>query len=275
MGSHMHPESVLFVTLDSCRYDSFATALAPNMKAVAPLHRAKAPSHFTYSSHAAMFMGFTPSIPGAAEPFIDSKFTKLFRLGDIGFRLADGGGFQLSGRSIIDGFRRLGYRTIGSGAVRWFDPRTAAGGTLSQDFEAFHYAGCPWGLPAQIAFMTEQIGAGRDAPLFAFLNIGETHAPYYFDGAPWSHADNPCIPYQTADRRNDCRIRQQACVEYIDRQIAPLLDRFMNATIVLCSDHGDCWGEDGLWEHGVSHDATLTVPLLVRFRGKPVVRGGC
>ncbi len=58
-------ESVLFVTLDSCRYDTFASARIPTLRAVAPLHRAQAPGHFTYGSHAAMFVGFTPSIPGA------------------------------------------------------------------------------------------------------------------------------------------------------------------------------------------------------------------
>ena len=42
---------------------------------------------------------------------------------------------------------------------------------------------------------------------------------------------------------------------------------FRDATIVLTADHGDCWGEDGLWEHGISHRRTLEVPLLMRVRG--------
>ena len=37
------PRSVLFVTLDSCRYDTFAAADAPHLKAVAPFHAAQAP----------------------------------------------------------------------------------------------------------------------------------------------------------------------------------------------------------------------------------------
>ena len=41
---------------------------------------------------------------------------------------------------------------------------------------------------------------------------------------------------------------------------------FSDATIVLTADHGDCWGEDGLWEHGISHRRTLEVPLLMRVR---------
>ena len=54
------PPSILFITLDSCRYDAFVEARAPNLKSLGPLHRAQAPSHFTYGSHAAFFMGLTP-----------------------------------------------------------------------------------------------------------------------------------------------------------------------------------------------------------------------
>jgi hypothetical protein len=56
----------------------------------------------------------------------------------------------------------------------------------------------------------------------------------------------------------------------VDSHLAELLAIFSPATTILCGDHGDCWGEDGLWEHGVSHDMTLTVPLLLRVFGQPV-----
>ncbi len=61
------PASFLFITLDSCRYDTFRDAQAPNLKSIGPLHRAFAPATFTYASHAAMFVGFTPGIPEARE----------------------------------------------------------------------------------------------------------------------------------------------------------------------------------------------------------------
>ena len=54
-------ESVLFITLDSCRYDTLASARVPNIRSVGPLHKAEAPSYFTYGSHSAMFAGFTPA----------------------------------------------------------------------------------------------------------------------------------------------------------------------------------------------------------------------
>ena len=271
-----HPDSVLFITLDSCRYDTFVDAQTPNLGRVGPLHRAMAPSHFTYGSHAAMFVGFTPSLPGAAQPFLDNKFAKLFKLDGPGFAASKNSGFDLTGRSIVDGFGRLGYRTLGSGAVRWFDPSTAPGVHLTQDFAAFHYAGNTWRLREQLDWLAArfgetsgEMGGQRE---FVFLNVGETHAPYYHEGAPWAASDNPCRPYQREDRSQACRDRQRSALEYADGLLGPLLARFEGATILACADHGECWGEDGLWEHGVSHAMTLTVPLLMRRRGEPVCR---
>lgn len=57
---------------------------------------------------------------------------------------------------------------------------------------------------------------------------------------------------------------------WVDGVLKPLIDLFMDGTVLICADHGDCWGEDGLWERGISHPATLTVPLLLRVRGEPV-----
>ncbi|MFC4172938.1 hypothetical protein ACFOYU_12850 [Microvirga sp. GCM10011540] len=261
--------SVLFITLDSCRFDTFVAARAPAMKAVSNLFCAQAPSHFTYGSHAAMFIGFTPGTPSIAAPFINPKFARLFRLSRAGSAGHAPPGFELSGADIVDGFRNLGYRTIGTAAMGWFDPETPVSKKLTGSFEDFTFVGHR-GLRRQLAWVDEKLATADPRDVFLFLNIGETHVPYHFEGAPWDASDNPCVPFQTIDRSADCRERQRLCCEYVDRLLAPLLDRFAGATILLCADHGDCWGEDGLWEHGISHPMTLTVPLLIRYRGKPV-----
>ena len=266
---NVHPDSVLFITLDSCRFDTFLAASAPNMKAVAPLHSAQAPSHFTYASHAAMFVGFTPSIPGCKQPIFDNKFAKLFKLAGGGFAIGKAS-FELNGQNIIVGFRRQGYKTIGSGAVGWFDPNTETGQLLTADFDHFFYAGIS--LAKQVDWMKSAIAAACEGPLFCFLNVGETHVPYWHEGATWSANDNPCVPYSSENRVDDCRERQKSCCEYIDSVIKDIIDPFLGATILICADHGDCWGEDNLWEHGVSHPMTLTVPLLIRLRGEPLSR---
>ena len=136
----VHPDSVLLLTLDSCRFDTFRASATPVLNQVAPLQQAWAPSHFTYGSHASMFMGFLPSVR-APVPLLNSKLAKLFRLGHSGWPGRDGEVFQLEGPSLIEGFRRQGYRCLGSGAVGWFDPATETGQRLGADFDAFFYAG--------------------------------------------------------------------------------------------------------------------------------------
>lgn len=269
----MNSDSILFISLDSCRYDTFAAAHLPHLKSVAPLHRAQAPSHFTYGSHAAMFVGFTPGAEGPAAPFLTPKLARLFRLSYAGHPGVAPPGFTVAGDNIVDGFRQGGWRTIGTAAMGWFDPTTPVSATLRHGFESFWFAGRD-GVEAQVAWVEDQMDQAGEAPVFAFMNIGETHVPYHYKGAPWSEDDNPCVPFQTVDRAAECRMRQTACVEHVDAHLAGLLARFGDATILICADHGDCWGEDGLWEHGVSHEMTLTVPLLLQYRGKPVGRDG-
>ena len=271
-------DSVLFISLDSCRYDTFSAAYSagslPNMQAVAPLHRAQAPSHFTYGSHAAFWMGFTPGVADCDQPLINPKAGKLFRMAFAGHAGSDRDGFELQGSNVIEGFRKRGYRTIGSGAVDWFNPATPTGSVLGRPFERFHFAGNTWSLRQQLTWIETELSTTPSAqPVFLFLNVGETHVPYWHEGAPWPQRPSPCIAFggDACDAEESAR-RQRACLEWVDQQLADLLMRFSDGTVLVCADHGDCWGEDGLWEHGISHPATLTVPLLLRFRGEPVFR---
>jgi arylsulfatase A-like enzyme len=119
----------------------------------------------------------------------------------------------------------------------------------------------------QIAWLGDRLNQ-PDEPVFAFLNVGETHAPYYHEGASWDPRDNPCIPFAATNDAEKCRHRQKACVEFVDREIAPLLEAFAAGTTIICGDHGDAWGEDGLWEHGIYHPKVLEVPLLFRLPGR-------
>jgi len=263
------PPPILFVTLDSCRYDAFVEARTPNLSAIGPLVRAQSPSHFTFASHAAFFMGFTPGDPSRREPYANPKYGKIFRM--------EGGGdpgvvapyMTLRGRNVIDGLGNRGYRTIGSGAVNWFNPEHPTGRVLSVDFDAFGFAGGA-NLKNQLKWIDGTLKKGdADAPPFVFLNLAETHLPYWHEDAPWDRGYNPCVPFGPDNDADEARRRQVACIEYCDTALAPLLERFADGTVIVCADHGDCWGEDGLWAHGVSHAKTLEVPLLFRLAPDP------
>lgn len=257
-------ESVLFITLDSCRYDTFVAATVPNLGAVGELYLAKAPGNFTYASHMAMFMGFTPGDPALQASYVNPKYGKIFRMGHGGIAGKGGEHYLLNGHNVINGFKRLGYHALGTGAVGWFNPETETSGQLIGDFDDFFYPGNTWSLEAQLDWLANRIAAVKK-PVFAFLNVGETHVPYYFNGAPWARQDNPCVPFSDANDAEKCRTRQKRALEFVDERLSGLLQAFAAATTVVCADHGDCWGEDGLWEHGISHDKVLDVPLLFRL----------
>ncbi|MBR0904582.1 hypothetical protein [Bradyrhizobium liaoningense] len=218
-----------------------------------------------------MFVGFTPGLAQHKQPFLNPKFGKLFKLVGPGFGGKGTEAYELQGKNIIEGFSNRGFATIGSGAMGWFDPGTATGLHLSESFDRFFFAG-PYYLKRQLAWISQELDRAKrfHADSFVFLNVGETHVPYYHEGAPWSAEDNPCLPFQQVDRAAECRLRQRLCCEFVDGHIKPLLHAFSSSTILICGDHGDCWGEDGLWEHGISHPATLTVPLIARVKGKPI-----
>ncbi len=262
----IHPESFLFITLDSCRYDTFERANCPNLKSIGPLIKADAPATFTLPSHAAMFVGITPRVAQSTKPLLNPTVGRIFRLQN---RIAPGKPddyIQLEGKNIIEGFNRLGYVTIGAAAMRWFDPQVPTCFMLTSEFKRFRYTGTD--IEAQVRFLMQTIGAFLNQKLFVFLNVGETHTPYRYRNAPWPN-NNPCVSNRL-EHNNDakqCAERQQWCLEFVDQQLGPLIKAFQKsgASILACADHGDCHGEDGLWGHCLYHDAVMTVPMVMKL----------
>ena len=268
------PTSILLITLDSCRYDTFEHVRPPNLSAVGTLHRTMSPGNFTLSSHTAIFAGFTPGDAHSSLPLVNPKRGKFFRLAQGGRKGAAEDFVVLEGRSIVEGLGRLGYKTLGTGAVDWFNPATPASDSLIRDFDAFYHPDSGQNLGAQLRWIEEQLNQAKDTPVFLFLNIGETHVPYFHEGAPWPVTENPCRPFAEDNDRSLCESRQRACLSWVDTQLSDLLHRFEHANTIVCADHGDAWGEDGVWEHGVHHPKVLEVPLLFRLSQAPNTSSG-
>lgn len=267
------PTSLLFITLDSCRFDTFASVSPEHLSSIGTLHKAMAPGNFTLPSHAAMFSGFTPGVPSVTTPWVNPKYARPFRLASSPPRPRPGEFATLNGHNIVAGFAAAGYATIGSGAVGWFNPAYSAGRVLTQDFERYFFPGDAHSLDAQLRFVFQELRQLRDRPVFVFLNVGETHAPYWHHGAAWSVEDDPCVPFSSNNDAVACRDRQRACLDYVDGRLGELLDAFSQANVLVCGDHGDAWGEDGVWHHGTHHEKVLEVPLLLQLRNPPSPAG--
>lgn len=120
-------------------------------------------------------------------------------------------------------------------------------------------------------------------PFFVFINYFDVHAPYISpDRGMFSDMENPGglvnTDWTTADIYNPKTPEQvqgeidayDGGVYYTDQQIQNLLDEMdargvlENTIVVITSDHGELFGEHGLWEHHNSlYRPVIYVPLII------------
>ncbi|MER5466303.1 sulfatase-like hydrolase/transferase [Streptomyces sp. NPDC002668] len=279
MSEYDGAHSLLIVTLDSCRYDSALHADTPFLDAVAVLEPALAHATFTLPAHTAMFSGYFPladRVRGLESPIALRQLPTARRPGLLKSR---GRGFS-AGVNMIDGLRGRGYRTVGAGGVRWF-----TGPQLREGFDEFLYWGpthCPddvdlpaWEAPHFALSHPQEIAAalpGQPAPWLLFVNAAETHAPY---SAPdsilrqqrlYAHARNAKEPIRQDTRferlmtqLSECQVDAVALADAKLRVLFGLLPGPFD--FIVTADHGESFGEQGLWGHVHSAPEVFSVPL--------------
>jgi len=253
------PETVLLMTLDSLRYDTTQRARTPHFDRLVQHTAARAwtrtHTHGTYTlpAHVSMFSaGKFPHDPqkrfppilmesprGPQDPHGVPYLSPLALLG------APEG-------NIFEPMRQHGFHILGIGSVAWFDIRRKTSGQIWPPyFDTFLYedafsAETVNSLEHQLAAMHTEY-----RKTCCFLNVGSTHYPF---NRP--RADRPHITAYTIDD-------QIAALEYVDTHLWDILNRFARPTIVyITGDHGECFGEDGQWGHGIYHRCVMEVPSL-------------
>jgi hypothetical protein len=251
VGSH----DILFITLDSLRYDVACAALAagqtPTLAAVLPGGRWEerhSPGSFTYAAHQAFFAGFlpTPARPG--------RHARLFALRFAGSRSTGSGTVVFDTPDIVSGLAGRGYHTICIGGVGFFNKQSALGNVLPGLFAESHWTpqmGVTGRHSAEHQVrraLTSLAALPSDRRVFLFINISAMHPPNHI-----------FLPGATADSPES----QAAALAYVDRQLPPLfaaLQRRAPTLTILCADHGTAYGEDGYEGHRLAHPVVWTVP---------------
>src|SRR3954469_25151617 len=127
IGTH----DVLFVTLDTLRYDVAADALAagrtPNLAAVLPggaWEERHSPGSFTYAAHHAFFAGFlpTPARPG--------RHPRLFAVRFPGSETTAATTAVFDAPDVVAGLAGRGYHTVCVGGGGFFNKRGPLGSPL-------------------------------------------------------------------------------------------------------------------------------------------------
>lgn len=250
VGTH----SILFVTLDTLRYDAaaelFHQGRTPNFTKLIPMgwEMRHTPGTFTFAAHQAFFAGFlpTPASPG--------QHPRMFAAHFEGSETTTRHTYVFNTADIVSGFRELAYRTICIGGVGFFNKRTPLGSVLPSLFQESFWqpdfgVTDPMSAQNQFEFAARWIRQLRqEEKFFMFINVSAIHQPNYF------YKQGATI---------DCLETHKAALQHVDSQLPKLIEAVMahdNTFCVFCSDHGTAYGEDGYSGHRLSHPVVLTVP---------------
>jgi arylsulfatase A-like enzyme len=128
-------------------------------------------------------------------------------------------------------------------------------------------------------------------PLFVWLHLFDAHAPYepprefdrrYYprgEGDPYDkdreidmpQVDSPAYLKGLRDKQFPYQ-QYRAEVDYVDQLIGRVLeiDRFKDGIVAFTADHGESFGEHGIWwDHADLYPQTVHVPLILSWPGGP------
>jgi hypothetical protein len=249
LGSH----DVVFITLDALRFDAAQAALqrglTPHLAKLLPQgqwEERHSPATFTYAAHHAFFAGFlpTPARPG--------KHPRLFAARFAGSETTTSQTLVFDAPDIVSGFASAGYRTVCIGGVGFFNKSTPLGSVLPSLFQESHWSPdlgvtSPHSTANQVALALD-ILKQTPSRIFLFLNVSAIHQPN-------------CI--FTPGATTDTLETHISALAYVDSQLPPLLDALSRRAphlLIICSDHGSAYGEDGYIGHRLAHPVVTTVP---------------
>lgn len=270
--------NLVVVVLDSLRYDSWLAASPAHLARLGTVERRWSYASWTAPSHYNMLMGLLPH-PSPTHVYASEYYKQDFvrysdRLGVEGIE------FRKFLPSIyLPTFLRnsLGYRTHAMVSMPVLNPHTA----VNHDFDSYEL------MPSHndMAAMVDRLHFEDDRPAFYLLNVGETHYPYALpdeDPSEWPHISGVHGVFKRLDddvasgrvgtsedffdsrRLEQLKERQIKAVSYLDGVFERLFDLLPeNTWVVVTSDHGELFGEDGYFGHGpIMHEKVFEVPYV-------------
>jgi Sulfatase len=286
--------NLVFVVLDSLRYDSWLAAEPATLARLGAVQRRWSYASWTAPSHYNLLMGLLPhSSPPevyASEYYKQDFLRYSERLGVPGMEFA-----KLLPSIFLPTYlkRQLGYRTHAMVSMPVLNRHTV----INRDFDTYEL------MPTHndMAAMLGQMEFADERPAFYLLNVGETHYPYALpdeDSSQWPRISGvhgvfkhlgrvgdggepgpgpgpgepaaiepaPTEPREFFDQQalSELRARQIRAVEYLDGVFARLFDLLpSNTWVIVTSDHGELFGEDRFFGHGpIAHEKVFEVPFV-------------
>ena len=269
--------NLVVVILDSLRYDAWISARPPALARIGPVERRWSYASWTAPSHYNLLMGLMPhTSPTGVLASEHYKYDFLKYHDRLGVPGVD---FQamLPGLWLPSFLRnRLGYATHAMVSMPVLNPETV----INSGFDSYELMLRHNDMGA----MLPRLQFSPDRPSFYLLNIGETHYPYALpdeDPQDWPHVSglhgvlarlgDPAAAARGAEHSvmappllRTLRERQIEALRYLDGVFEKLYDAVPDNTwLIVTSDHGELFGEDGYFGHGpIAHEKVLEVPYV-------------
>ncbi len=270
---------IVFIIMDSCRYDTFTAAKTPNIDRIGEVEKRYSYASWTAPAHYAFTMGMLPhSSPTqvfASEVYKEEFVLWTDRTGSSDISFKD----FLPELSLPTVLKKLGYFTVARVSMPVLNKFTL----ISQHFDDYKLMD----NHNNFAGMVDEIAFPDDQPHYYFLNLGETHYPYMLMGENLPRISGVHGVFKSLGGNKDKNAgkvdeffdveqmrkfheQQVTCVEYIDTLIGDLMEKAPeNTYFIVTSDHGELFGEDGFFGHGpIMHEKCFEVPFLEGLVGK-------
>ena len=241
------------ITLDTLRYDvaqqAWEAGELPGLSShLGPQgwERRHSPGSFTYAAHHAFFSGFlpTPASPGLHPRLFGADFAGSATLGKEAFVFQEA--------TLPEALANRGYSTICIGGTGFFNQKNALSKVLPGLFQEAYW-GPDLGVSRQGSerYQVDQAIQALEGKerAFLFMNVSALHQPNWFYGSQSSGPDN--------------LESHRAALIAVDRALMKLWSALAPrgpAFVMIFSDHGTAYGEDGYTGHRLAHEVVWTVP---------------
>lgn len=170
---------------------------------------------------------------------------------------------------VAERLQKAGIRTVSVHGHRYFGKYS----NLDRGFDVVDMSAAP---PEGTSWETDKEVTSGDITDAAIAQLGEIGDDQRF--FLWAHYLDPHADYKkhegVPDFGNSARALYDADVAYTDQQIGRLLDVLAKKAyaprthIIVTSDHGEAFGENKMWRHGVElWEVLVRVPLIVHVPG--------
>jgi hypothetical protein len=260
MNRVVSTHDLVLITLDTLRFDVAQAAFERGELPVLARHlpssgweRRHSPGSFTYAAHQAFFAGY---LPAPARP---GRHPRLFASAFRGSESTGRTTFVFDEATLPEALAARGYHTMCIGGVGFFNRQNALGRVLPGLFAESHWnpalgVGRRGSAKRQVALAVERLRA-IDGRVFLFVNVSAIHAP-----------NRVHLP----GNEEDSLETHAAALRSVDAALAPLFEACAARAptfVIVCSDHGTAYGEDGHHGHRIGHDVVWTVPYTHFFLG--------